>query len=79
MSAGGGWTILKVIGVVFSLLALVGFGLCSLLGFAVGAGSGSGSGDILALALLGAVLAMFFGWVVFAIFRSVRKDRDPDA
>ncbi|HEX5161018.1 MAG TPA: hypothetical protein VFV88_04805 [Steroidobacteraceae bacterium] len=75
MSGGGGWTVLKAIGVAFGLLAMVGFGLCSLLGFAVG----SGNFDILALALLGAVLAVFFGWVVFAIFRSVRKDRDPDA
>ena len=75
MSGGGGWTVLKAIGVAFGLPAMVGFGLCSLLGFAVG----SGNFDILALALLGAVLAVFFGWVVFAIFRSVRKDRDPDA
>lgn len=79
MSEGGGWTVLKAIGVALALLAMVGFGLCSLLGFAVGAGGGSGSGEIFALALLGGVLSAFFGWIVFAIFRSVRKDRDPGA
>ena len=46
---GSGWTFLKILGVVFGLLGMVGFGLCSLCGFALG---GHDSGVIL-LAVVG--------------------------
>jgi hypothetical protein len=73
MSQGSsGWTPLKVIGVIVGLLGTVGFGLCSLCGFVV-AGSDK---DVIWLALLGAGLAGLFGWMVVAIFRAARRDRD---
>jgi len=74
MGERGGWTVLKAIGVAIGLLFMVGFGLCSVFGFAVG----SGSADVYLLALLGAGLSALFGWMVAAIFRSVRRDRDSD-
>jgi len=67
-----GWTPLKVIGVIVGLLGVVGFGFCSICGF-VFAGSDR---DVLWLALLGAVIAALFVWMVVAIFRAARRDRD---
>ena len=77
MSDGrGGWTFLKVVGVIVGLLGLVGFGVCSVCGFIV-AGS-DGGGDVLISALLGACAAAGFGFMVVAIFRSARKDQDRE-
>ena len=70
---GSGWTFLKVIGVIFGLLGLVGFGLCSLCGFALG----GHDRDVIFLAVLGAVLAALCLWMVIAIFQRARKDREP--
>jgi hypothetical protein len=67
---GSGWTFLKVVGVIFGLLGVAGFGLCSLCGFVIS----GGDGDIVLLALLGAGLAFLFGWLVVAIFRRARRD-----
>ena len=67
-----GWTFLKVLGVIFGLLGMVGFGLCSLCGFVVA----SNDSDILLLALLGAFLAGLCLWRVITIFRRARADRD---
>jgi hypothetical protein len=67
---GSGWTFLKVVGVIFGLFGVAGFGLCSLCGFVIG----GGDGDIVLLALLGAGLAFLCGWLVVAIFRRARKD-----
>jgi hypothetical protein len=69
---GGGWTPLKVIGVIVGLLGIAGFGLCSLCGFVLA----SGDRDILWLALLGAGIAGLFVWMVVAIFRAARRDRE---
>lgn len=69
---GSGWTPLKVIGFAFGLLGVVGFGLCSLCGFVV-AGHDK---DILWLALLGAIIAALFGWMLVAIARAARRDRE---
>ncbi len=74
MSEGGGWNFLKVLGVIVGLVGMVGFGLCSLLGFALG---GIDSGVAL-LALLGAALSALCLWGVVAIFRSTRKSRGPN-
>ena len=71
---GGGWTFLKVIGVIVGLLGVVGFGLCSLFGFAIG----FQDFGVLAMALMGAGIAALFGWMVAAIIRSARKGRDND-
>jgi uncharacterized membrane protein len=71
---GSGWTFLKVLGVIFGLLGMVGFGICSLCGFAF-AGHDMA---ILGLALLGAVLTALCVWLVVAMFRMARRDRDRD-
>ena len=71
---GGGWTFLKVLGLVVSLLGLVGFGLCALCGFTMGFGDSTA----FVLSQLGAGIAAFFGWIVVGIFRSARKDQDRD-
>lgn len=72
MGEGGGWNFLKVLGVIVGLLGVVGFGVCSLCGFAL---SGGESG-VLLLALLGAGLCALCLWGVIAIFRRARKNRD---
>ena len=69
---GSGWTFLKVLGVIFGLLGMVGFGLCSLCGFALGGHDSS----VMLLAALGAVLAALCLWLVITMFRKAREDRD---
>jgi hypothetical protein len=69
---GGGWTFLKVVGFIIGLLGVAGFGLCSLCGFML-AGRDR---EILMLALLGAVLAALCGWLVVAMVKSARRDRN---
>jgi hypothetical protein len=71
-SGGSGWTFLKVLGVIVGLLGLVGFGLCSLCGFVLAASDK----DALWYALMGAGIASLFGWMIVAIFRAARRDRD---
>jgi len=73
MAAGGtGWTFLKVLGVVFGLLGMVGFGLCSLCGFALG----GNDREVLVLAILGACIAALCLWMVIAIIRRARREGD---
>ena len=75
MSQGaGGWTPLKVIGVIFAALGMAGFGICSLCGFVLS----SGDWDILWIALLGAGITALFTWMLVAIIRSARRDRKQD-
>jgi hypothetical protein len=69
---GGGWTFLRVVGVIVGLLGMVGFGLCSLCGFFFGLEDMG----IFLLALLGAGIAVLFGWMVTVIARAARRDRD---
>jgi hypothetical protein len=75
--SSGSWTFLKVVGVIVGLFLMVGFGLCSVFGFAVG--GGEGGGGIYLLAVAGAVIAALSGWMVVSIFRSARGDRDRDS
>jgi len=38
-AAPAGWNVLRVLGFIFGLLVMTGFGFCSLCGLAIGAGS----------------------------------------
>jgi hypothetical protein len=67
---GSGWTFLKVVGLIFGLLGVVGFGLCSLCGFVIG----GGDTEIMLLALLGAVLAILSGWLMVTMVRKSRRN-----
>ena len=69
---GSGWSFLKVLGVIAGLIGLVGFGLCSLLGFTVGGGDPL----VLGLAVLGAALAFASWYLVATMFRSARRARE---
>jgi hypothetical protein len=72
---GSGWTVGKVLAVVFGLISMVGFGFCSLCGVVLSIGSYADAGVWL-LTAAGAVLAALSGWLVVATFRKVREQRE---
>ena len=67
---GGGWTFLKVLGMVVGVLGLVGFGLCTLCGgfFVFG-----GMSEATPYFLLGLLMTGLCIWMVVAIVRSARR------
>lgn len=65
---GGGWTFLKVVGVAFGVIAMLGFGLCSLCGLVLGFGGGFRDiGVFLAYSIPGLLLA----WLAFLLVRKI--------
>lgn len=72
---GTGWTALKVVGLIFALFGMVGFGLCGLLGVAVG----DGDSTVLGLGILGLLLAGGCLWGAIAIIRAGIRSRRPRA
>jgi hypothetical protein len=71
---GSGWSVAKVIGVIVGLLGMAGFGLCTLCGL-IFVGS---EPDVFIWMLAGAVMTFLFGWLVVAMFRKAREERDRD-
>ena len=61
---GAGWTPLKILGVIVSILGVGGFGLCGVIGIRFHA---------LFLGIFGLVIAAFLLAVVLAIVRSARR------
>jgi hypothetical protein len=72
---GSGWTAGKVLGVIVGLIGMVGFGVCSLCGM-VFIGSQYSDGSVWFLTILGIVLTMLSLWLVIAMFRKARNERD---
>ncbi len=68
----GGWTPLRVLGLLIALCGLVGFGVCGLCGITIAIG-GSGA-DVLGLGIGGLLIATGFGLGIRAIVRRVRNE-----
>jgi len=62
---------LRIIGIVFGLILMAGFGMCGLLGVVLGVGEGSQNMGILALGLAGFAVCAFAGWCVYKLFRQL--------
>jgi hypothetical protein len=66
--AEGGWTFLRVLGLIVGVLGMAGFGLCSLMGlpFVVSGAFWTGGGWVLILALWLPGLALMFAFFLLA-------------
>jgi hypothetical protein len=70
-----GWTPLKVIGIIFGVLGMIGFGLCSLVGVVLGSDSATSFQQVLPYVFVGLVFTALFIWLIVAIVRSARGQR----
>lgn len=70
---GTGWGFLKVLGLIFALLVMVGFGICGLCGLFIAADDARYRSDALMLSGIGLAIAVAFFFVVRAILRSGRN------
>jgi hypothetical protein len=71
-----GWTFLRVIGMVVGVIAMAGFGLCTIFGILIG-GDLDNTGDVLPFVLVGAMLVALSFALVRAVLRRVRGERRP--
>jgi len=67
---GAGWTAAKVIGLIVGLLGMIGFGVCSLCGLAMGFQSHELFGMVLMFAVPGLILAVLCFLLVRKMIRS---------
>ena len=70
---GAGWTAAKVIGLIVGLLGMIGFGVCSLCGLAMGFQSPDVLGTVLIFAVPGLILAVLCFLLVRKMIRSAGK------
>jgi hypothetical protein len=72
---GSGWTAAKVLGVIFGLLLMVGFGVCGLCGMLFYSSPTYRDPGILGLSLAGFAIATVGFFIVRAMVRSARRGR----
>jgi uncharacterized membrane protein len=70
-----GWSVGKVLGLILGLLGMVGFGLCSALGFVF---VFSGDLTIIMMTALGVVMTFLSGWLFVTMIRRARENRGRD-
>jgi hypothetical protein len=70
---GAGWTAAKVIGLIVGLLGMIGFGVCSLCGLAMGFQSRDLFGIVLRFAVPGLILAV----LCFLLVRKMIRSANP--
>ena len=70
----GGWNGARVLGMIVAVVGMVGFGICSLCGIAVGVSdNGRYWGTVLAFVIPGLILTLLFIWLARTIVRRVKR------
>lgn len=70
----GGWNGARVLGMIVAVVGMVGFGVCSLCGIAIGIGdSGRYWGTVLAFVIPGVILTLLFILLARTIIRRVKR------
>lgn len=69
-------TVFRILGIVFSLLLMTGFGVCGAFGLIGGLGSGQGGGFLIVCGLAGLLIAGLFLIALLAIIKSGKPHKD---